>query len=379
MSQVVIEKPIINLPLNESNCHSRCNERYLAGEFRLLRDAFGRVCQLIRAALYALITGNSFGAVSDEYSFQTSPFMIATQYRAPNSINLAFQDGAFSAPNIVWDQGGRIGTNWHIDEQHWGDDVVCAGIARKNVTTINRGLLMFAWGFAQQQSDGSFRCGDAFHSTAFFVEAVAHSCLMLEHSPFSAAYAQQIKALKSQVLKSARWMIEPSVAAAAAITDAPFTHRRYLNAAALGETGILCGVPSLVRASKPFVTQGESEQWSNGVNPEKKGSDSSYQALGLKYASRYYQILDQSQALFAVFVSGEAWETGMVLPNGAVNIVGNTRTGSCQERDHLGNCKGVSYDSVYESFYSWYLISGDTNYQALAWKVYTYFLAYVAS
>jgi len=202
---------------------------------------------------------------------------------------------------------------------------------------------------------------------------------MLEKSPFANTYAQQIKTLKNQVLKSARWMNEPSVAAAAAITDAPFTHRRYLNAAALGETGVLCNVPDLIRASVSYITTGESQQWSNGVNPEKGGWDSSYQALGLKYAARYYFVVAQSKPLLTMGVDGENWETTMVLPNGAVSIVGNTRTGSWQERDHLGNCKGVSYESVYESYYAWYLISADTSYQTLAWKVFNYFVTYVAS
>jgi hypothetical protein len=152
-----------------------------------------------------------------------------------------------------------------------------------------------------------------------------------------------------------------------------------LNAAALGETGVLCNVPDLIRASAAYVATGESEQWANGVNPEKGGWDSSYQALGLKYAARYYVVVAQSQALSAMGINGENWETTMILPSGAVSVVGNTRTGSCQERDHLGNCKGVSYDSVYESFYEWYLISGDTSYQTLASKIFNYFLAYVAS
>jgi hypothetical protein len=330
-------------------------------------------------AFYSLIVGASLGAVSDEYAFQTSDFMRQTQYRAPDAIDLASADGAYSAPNIAWDQSGRVGTKWFIDEQHWADDVVCAGIAQNDVSAIQRGLLMFAWGFAQQQSDGSFLCTDQFHSTAFFVEGCAHACLMLEKSPFAPTYAQQIKTLKNQVLKSARWMNEPSVAAAAAITDAPFTHRRYLNAAALGETGVLCNVPDLIRASASYITTGESQQWPNGVNPEKGGWDSSYQALGLKYAARYYFVVAQSQALLTMGVDGQNWETTMVLPSGAVSVVGNTRTGSCQERDHLGNCKGVSYDSVYESYYAWYLISGDASYQTLAWKVFNYFVTYVAS
>jgi hypothetical protein len=330
-------------------------------------------------AFYSLTVCVSLGAVSDEYAFQTSDFMRTTQYRAPDVIDLASADGAYSAPNIAWDQNGRVGTDWFIDEQHWADDVVCAGIAHNDVNAIRRGLLMFAWGFAQQQSDGSFLCTDQFHATAFFVEGAAHAGLMLEQSPFARTYEPQIKTLKNQVLKSARWMNEPSVAAAAAITDAPYTHRRYLNAAALGETGVLCNVPDLTRAAAAYITTGESQQWSNGVNPEKGGWDSSYQALGLKYAARYYFVVASSPALMTMGVNGENWETTMVLPSGAVSVVGNTRTGSCQERDHLGNCKGVSYDSVYESYYAWYLISGNADYQDLASKIFSYFLTNVAS
>jgi hypothetical protein len=107
-----------------------------------------------------------------------------------------------------------------------------------------------------QAPDGSFLCTDQFHATAFFVEGVSHACLMLEKSPFARTYLQQIKTLQAQVLKSAPWMNEPTVAAAAAITDAPFAHRRYLNAATLGETGMLCNVPDLIRASAAYIAAG---------------------------------------------------------------------------------------------------------------------------
>ena len=91
--------------------------------------------------------------------------------------------------------------NWYIEEQRYGTDAILGGIAQQNTTAIARGLKILRWGFEQQQSDGSFNCPDAFHSTSFFVEAAAHACLLLKASPY--AYAEPYAA-ETDWLRAAR-------------------------------------------------------------------------------------------------------------------------------------------------------------------------------
>src|ERR1700733_3671769 len=142
-----------------------------------------------RAAIFLASIPPALGSVSDDLRFEESDFMKATSYRRPDKLataNLA-ANGALSPVNVAWDRT-HLG-KWFIEEQRYGADAVAGGIAKNDTSAIDRGLLILHWGFSQQQPDGAFACPDAFHSTSFFVEAAAHSLLLLNESPFAAQYA----------------------------------------------------------------------------------------------------------------------------------------------------------------------------------------------
>ena len=67
---------------------------------------------------------------------------------------------------------------------------------------------------------------------------------------------------------------------------------------------------------------------------------------------------------------GYAWLASRILPDGTINPEGNTRTGAGQEKSRTGVVKGMNYGYTYKGFYRWYLISGESNYQELAEKVF---------
>ena len=82
--------------------------------------------------------------------------------------------------------GARHVLRWYIEEQRYGEDLIISGLMHDNTAAINAGFTAFNWGFAHQAADGSFAgTADPFHSTSFFVEGVAHACLLIEQSPYA--------------------------------------------------------------------------------------------------------------------------------------------------------------------------------------------------
>jgi hypothetical protein len=109
----------------------------------------------------------------------------------------------------------------------------------------------------------------------------------------------------------------------------------------------------------------------NGVNPEKGGYDSHYQAHGLVFATRYYALVadatlqgELKRTIDMAFV----WLVTCIAPDGTVNTAGNTRTAG-QEATRSGKVKGVEYKYVYRSLGYWAAITGDPALQDAAKKV----------
>jgi hypothetical protein len=333
-----------------------------------LDRVFVRLTGTVTLLLLMLLTGRAFGSVADDLRFETSDFMKATAYRRPDHLAADTDpSGAEAKVNIEWDRSHT--GKWFIEEQRYGEDAVAGGIAKDDPTAIDRGLKILRWGFEQQQADGSFNCPDAFHSTSFFVEAAAHACLLLNASPFAPRYAEDVNWITPRLLKAALWMTEPAVEAKGRQSNTPYTHRRYLVAAALGETGILTANRSLIDHSSLYVLEGIGQQDSSGFNPEKGGYDCSYHAVGLVYAQRYYDIVANEELksrIFAMLQKAEGWLASRVLPDGLIDPTGNTRTGQGQEKGRNGTVKTVNYGFTYRSFYRWSLISGDAAFAQLA-------------
>ncbi|MGI4732286.1 MAG: hypothetical protein ACRYFW_11125 [Janthinobacterium lividum] len=161
---------------------------------------------------------------------------------------------------------------------------------------------------------------------------------------------------------SARWMIAPGNAAPGQVHDAPYTHRFYLDADALGETGLLVGDGALVAASRDYVRRGIARQDPSGFNPEKGGWDTSYHAVGLLFAATYYTLVaddDLRARMRPMADRGLTRLSSRIRPDGTVDQSGNTRTGFGQERGPQGNLKTMSYGSAYRAFYYWGMIERD--------------------
>lgn len=310
--------------------------------------------------------------INDDFQFETSAFMGQSTYRNVVRMNQdSAQDGAYGPVNHAWDVSHT--GKWYIEEQRYGSDLVGGGIASGDANAIDRGLSILSWGFRQQQPDGGFDCPDAFHSTSFFVEATAHSLLLLESSAFAQRYRPVIEDMKPRLHAAARWMIEPKNEGPGRKHNEPFTHRRYLVAAALGETGILLHDAALIARSADYIREGEALQDASGFNPERGGWDSSYHAVGMVFAERYYTIVADDSlrpALFRMLEKAAAWEASRVNPEGEISTEGNTRVGGIvSEENRSGKAKKVAVSSAYRAFYYWSRISGDARFEQLAKKI----------
>jgi hypothetical protein len=277
--------------------------------------------------------------------------------------------GAFGA-NIAWER--KQTQRYFIEEQRAGADAVIAGLIKNDDLAIQAGFKIFDWGFARQSIDGSFSgARDAFHSTSFFVEAVARTILIIQQSPQAERYASQVERYIPLVSRAALWMIKPSVLKHGLKKNEGFTHRYYLVASALGLTGKLTGNQELIDYAKQSIKQGLSLQRVDGVNPEKGGHDSSYQAVGVLFSQRWLVNFPDDQLASQVRLMIDKaldWEATMVLPSGEVSSLGNTRTGG-QERNRSGRVKQVGSTLQFKAFAYWASVTENGRWREIADRI----------
>jgi hypothetical protein len=324
------------------------------------------------AAIVVLMPLTAFAAEPTDVAFETSALMRHTAYRNVARLNPeSAPDGAYGPVNQAWDRTHE--GNWYIEEQRYGADLVAGGIAARDTAAIDRGLLILRWGFEQQQPDGGFLCPDVFHSTSFFVEAVAHSLLLLRDSEYGDRYRAAAREMEPKLLAAARWMTKPEIEKVGREHNQPYTHRRYLVAAALGEAGTLLGDRALVERSGDYVREGIALQDAAGFNPERGGWDSSYHAVGIVFAERYYTLVadePQRRALRAMLEKATRWEASRVDADGEVSTEGNTRVGAGRmEKGRSGKVKTVAFGSIIRAFAYWGMISGEPKWEKLAERV----------
>ncbi len=329
---------------------------------------FGYLLLIPLVALNAADAPFANSGVVGEFAFETSAFMkqVAHAGRQSPPRDWRTQSGAMGV-NARWETNKAL--PWFIEDQRFGGEYVAAGLAFGNQDEVRWGLKVLDWGFAHMDVDGMFNHHDCYHSASFFVESAARALLLIEASPWRAGFADQVNALKPKLLTAARWMVRPDVHALVwsgrkptnsklpgCPSELPYAHRRYLDAAAIGEVGLLCLDRELIEKSVAFIRNGIAFQRSDGVNPEKGGYDCHYQALGLEYACSYYQMVadDSLRAEMKPRLDqGFAWLVTRIKDDGSVDVSGNTRTGLGQETTRSGKSKGIDYRHFVRSLSHW--------------------------
>ena len=276
-------------------------------------------------------------------------------------------DGAVGV-NATWENGQA--TTWYIEQQRYGADFIQAGLVTGNADLLRQGWQILDWGFNREAADGSFpTTGDAFHSTSMFVEAGARALLMEVQSGAPDA-AQLVAKYLPKINASAQWLMTPSVAAKGDANDAPYAHRRWLLAAALGQVAALTGDPATAAAAASYARRGLALQTSAGMNPENGGGDSSYQAYGILLAERYMTVCQDAglrAQVNTMIVQGLSWEEGFINGAGQVSAVDDTRTGTEVSRDN--SVKTTDYKTIIQAFSVATTLTGDPSYRVVAQQV----------
>jgi len=156
------------------------------------------------------------------------------------------------------------------------------------------------------------------------------------------------------------------------MSESPYAHRRYLVAAGLGETGLLTRDQKLLDAAAASARAGIAMQDASGYDPEKGGYDSSYHAVGVVFAQRYYTLAAPPElrpALYASIGRAVDWAASRLNPDATMNLTGNTRVNAKPESNRIGTPKQPSYRGTFRLLYRWSMLSGDSHYADLAVRV----------
>jgi hypothetical protein len=258
--------------------------------------------------------------------------LVRSLYRLPVTDNFN-DDGAAGA--------NRQGYQW-IEEQRQGAEWVLRGRVQGRQDWIARGWKQLDWGLSRQQGDGGFGSKDPLHSTSFFIEALARSCILDPEG----ANATRVDGLA----QGTHWLMRPDIEARGAKGNLPYTHRRYILAAAFGQSAQVAGVAAFRNKAVDWARQGLALQRPDGTNPEKGGYDAGYQMVGVLMSLRYLPVCTDPQLrarLRAMVQAAIPLELARLRPDGSIDPTGSTRI----EKEHArsGKTKDVPYAEVMQA------------------------------
>lgn len=291
------------------------------------------------------------------------PFLAETLYSVPKRMAGNIGDDGAIGVNCQIRQGKRL----YIEEQRYGGDLIQAGLAIGDDSLVRLGLRVIDWGFRQQAKDGSFpQSGDAFHSVSMFVEGAARGFLSLRETKDN-QYADVVTEMMPRLLASVHWLEQTAAERKGIANDAPYTHRRWILAAALGQTAILTHDTYMTLRAKIYAEDGLSLQLSNGINPEKGGYDVSYQAVGILFAERYFVVCPDNKLqarIKKMIQQASNWELTMITKDGQVLIGDSTRVEN--EKSRSGKIKHVNIKELLQALSFATTITGDKKYREKA-------------
>ncbi|QEH34218.1 hypothetical protein OJF2_27530 [Aquisphaera giovannonii] len=307
------------------------------------------------------------------YELADDQLLSIALYSSPHRMASRISNRGAVGVNADWEAGRAVG--WYIEEQRYGADLIQAGLVRDDPALVSRGWEILDWGLARQAADGSFAgTGDPFHSTSLFAEAMARALVLTAQSGSRDAERRLATSLPA-FERSVRWLAEPSVAARGARNNAPYTHRRWVLAAAMAEAAAAVRLgagrgeeaEAFERIARDYAADGLRLQAADGMNPERGGADASYQAYGLLMAERYLSACtypDMRIRVRASIVRGLDWLASRIDERGGVDVSGDTRTGV--ESSRSGRVKGIDYKSMLQAFSIGASQAGNPSYRDVA-------------
>ena len=267
-------------------------------------------------------------------------------------------------------EDGAYGANrngeFFVEEQRHGESMIIAGLIKNNVTAFNNGLKAFDYAFNLLDANGAWSTSaDLFHSSCLFLASICRTILMVNQSGQTAyidLLAPKLPSYEADIRRSVDYLLQPSVWDAGRATSAPYTHRYYILSNLLSFASVILDDSSLLTKAEAEISAALALQRLDGVNPELGGHDSSYQMVGVAYASQwatYFPGHALTEGVVNMINSAIAWEATMILSDGKISSAGNTRTGGGQETTRQGAAKAVNHREVMQAHAYWAEATGD--------------------
>ena len=262
---------------------------------------------------------------------------------------------------------GGMGLNFRrsgfsLAHQQLGDLYVRAGIIQRKPRLIRHGFRAFDYGFRRQRGDGSFP-EDQVEGYAFFLEAVAHSALLVRKSRYEKRFRGKLRSYRKRLAWAAPHMVAPVAFAAFKGRNPHYTHSGYSVGTALALTGKLVGSGRLKRFGRYAIAAALDNQRRNGVNPELGGPDVRYQMVGISYAQRYHVYFPGGRLgrpVKRMIIRGLRWMSRQVDRDGYIRWRRSTR--ACHELSSTGNLKTPGYGFAVRGFAYWGALRGRAAY-----------------
>ncbi len=301
-------------------------------------------------------------------SLAQDEILVRGLYRSPYLIPADRISPAGAMSLNAWWEAEPEGKQWFIEMQRFGAEIVQAAVVCKETGWIMRGLRIVDWGFARQGPDGDFPgTGDAYHSTELFVEGASRCWLLLQQADMASFPGAALEGYPAKIHSAARWITRPEVVEEGQSGNAPFVHRRWIMAAALGEAAAVTSDHALMEAANIHADVGLRQQGADGVNAERGGFDVNYQSAGLLMASRYFTVCtDESlrERTVEMLRRGLRWLADRVNNTGEVATEGSTRTG--KENLRSGAVKTPNEWELAQTFCYGATITGDGTFRDAA-------------
>lgn len=290
------------------------------------------------------------------------------------------------ALNCDWEKGHR--SNWFIQYQRAGGDLIQAGLVINNQTLIDRGWKQNNWGYNKQKFDSFINLysfgiagvtgteqltNDPFHETSFFVESSARSFLLHKQKGVTANTPRT----PTNVQRAAEWLMDPRIYTKGRKHDWPYAHRRWLLAAALGTAASISNDTNFqiaaIKQAEYYARKAISLQDSSGIFPEKGGYDVSYQTASILYAARYYMVCTNTtlqRQIKTAIVKGLDWQLKKIDSQGYIDLTGSSRTGV--EKGLNDKIKDIDFKLLLQGLTFGTTITGNPQYRQAAERVAKY-------
>jgi hypothetical protein len=244
-------------------------------------------------------------------------------------------------------------------------------IRARRIEDARRAVDALDYAFRRRDEAGYFENGlgvdpvRAIEADAFFLAAYGQFRRLAEQSAGRDELMQRLKSHEPAVRAGIGWLMKNQEALVEQGKETP--NRLLFDALALLLNGQALGDTAAVQAGTAFFQRAIAMQHSDGYFLEKRGYDSSYQAVCLLNLAAIYSYVDDPEIAsrsFASAAAGLRWLGTRIGVDGEVSVQGNTRTGAGQET-FFGRAKDVNYPEVIYALFLWSALdNGDHTSQA---------------